>query len=149
MGDNESWTPSWEDDDESVGMDSGPSNHIESNDDDDDEITTLLFTAINPPGTVSVSAMMDGRVVRVDLSPEVVRLTESHLAEEITVIATMARRQALAAQHALAARVMGDLGHDDFSTRSYLERELNLPSPQTVRAERSSVFATRYADEHD
>ena len=76
-------------------------------------------------------------------------MTESQLAEEIIVISKIAGRQALAAQHALAANVMRKLGHDSAATRGYLERELGLPSPHTVLAEKIGVFKARYAEEHD
>jgi ESX secretion-associated protein EspD/H len=137
---------SWEDDD--AESDDDPWETADSSD-DGELVTTLLFTATNPPGTVSVTAVMDGRIVRVDLSPGVTRMTESQLAEEITVISKIAGRQALAAQHALAAGVMRKLGHDSAATRAYLERELGLPSLQTVLTEKLGVFKARYAEEHD
>jgi hypothetical protein len=76
-------------------------------------------------------------------------MTEAELAEEIRAIATLARQQAQAGQHALIARLMQELGRDPASTRSFLERELGLPSPDTVRAERANVFAARYAEDQD
>jgi hypothetical protein len=138
----------WEDDDEHVDVGEGTWEYSDS-DQDDDQVATLLFTATNPPGTVAATALMDGRIIRVELSPQVTRMTESQLAEEITVMSRLARRQAQAAQHAIAAQVMHELGHDGASTRSYLERTLSLPSPQAVLAEKLHVFAARYVDEHD
>jgi hypothetical protein len=113
----------------------------------DEEFLTVLFTATNPTETVSVTALMDGRVLNVELSPRVASMTESQLAEEILVIAGLARQQAQAGQHALIADLMGQLGQDPASTRSFLERDLRLPSPETVKSERSSIFAARYADD--
>lgn len=112
-------------------------------------VTTVLFTASNPSGTVSVSTMINGQAVRVDLSSDVVRMTESQLSEEITVISKIAGRQALAAQHALAGEMMRKLGHDNASTRGFLETELGLPSPERVLAEKHEVFRSRYSDEHE
>ncbi|MGV0800143.1 YbaB/EbfC family DNA-binding protein, partial [Mycolicibacterium elephantis] len=37
---------------------------------------------------------------------------------------------------------------DDAATRDFLTRDLELPTPQQVRAERARVFATRYAGGH-
>lgn len=139
---------SWDDDEDNVEFDYGEPEEPASSD-ESEEVTTLLVTATNPSGTVSVTTMLSGLVVRVDLSPEVVRMTESQLSEEITVISKIAGRQAQAAQHAFAANVMHKLGHDVASTRSYLERELGLPAPQTVLAEKLTVFNSRYADEDD
>jgi hypothetical protein len=127
----------------------GPWEHSEPPRDGGDQLVTVLFTATNPAATVSVTALMDGRVVKVDLSPQITTMTEAQLAEEITVIAAMARRQAQAGQHAVAAELMHQLGHDHASTRGFLERELGLPSPQTVIREKADVFATRYADDHE
>ena len=139
---------SWDDDEDCVEFNYGEPEEPASSD-ESEEVTTLLFTAANPSGSVSVSTMISGLVVHVDLSPEVVRMTESQLSEEITVISKMARRQAQAAQHVLAADVMHKLGHDGASTRSYLERELGLPAPETVLGEKLNVLNSRYADEHD
>jgi hypothetical protein len=113
---------------------------------DDDTVTTVLFTATNPNGTVSVTALMGGQILRVDLSAQVTRMTESELAEEVTVIAGLARRQAQAGQHVLIALIMRQQGHDPASTQSFLERDLGLPSPSTVNAQRASIFASRYAE---
>ncbi len=113
---------------------------------DDGTVSTVLFTATNPDGTVSVTALMGGQILRVDLSPPVTGMTESELAEEITVIAGLAQRQAQAGQHVLIALIMRQQGHDPASTQSFLERDLGLPSPSTVNTQRARIFATRYAD---
>jgi hypothetical protein len=146
----------WEDDDDEAGFGDEsvldafdayvPADQIDDGDDlwdtselpeDDDQVTTVLFTATNPAGTVSVTVLMGGQVFRVNLSPQVTKMTESELAEEITAISALARRQALAGQHAIIAQLMRQLGRDPASTRGFLERELGLPSPGTVRAERA------------
>lgn len=115
---------------------------------DDGCVETLLFTATNPPATVSVTALLDGRILEVNLHPQVESLTESQLAEEISIVARLARRQARAAQYAITLELMHKLGYDRVATSGYLERELNLPSPQTVLAEKARVFASHVAG-HD
>jgi hypothetical protein len=161
--------PPWEDDDEIADFDEqsvldafdiyAPKGHTDDaddsrgfsrpSDDDGDDVQTLLFTATNPPGTVSVTALLDGRILRVDLDPQVETLTEAQLAEEISIIANMARQQARAAQHVVTMEFMRRLGHDQVVTRSYLEHELGLPSPQTVLAEKAELFASRYAGDDE
>jgi hypothetical protein len=116
---------------------------------DDDLVTTVLFTATNPAETVSVTVLMGGQVLRVNLSPQVTKMTESELAEEITAISALARQQAQAGQHAIIAHLMHQLGRDPASTRSFLERELRLPSPDAVRAQRAKLFAARYDEDED
>jgi hypothetical protein len=118
-------------------------------DSDDDADLTVLFTATNPAETVSVTAMMGGQVIQVELSPQVTKMTEAELAKEITTIATLARRQALAGAHLIIADLMQRQGQDEVSTRSLLEHEFGLPSPDTVKAERARLFAARRTDGHD
>ena len=137
----DAYAPPQEDDDRSM------TDLTDEGGDGDDGVTTLLFTATNPPGTVSVTSLMDGRPNHVDLGPQVAKLTERQLGDEIAIIAALSRQQARAGQHAFVARIMRDLGHDPVATRGYLEHELGLPSPETVREERASLFASRYSED--
>jgi hypothetical protein len=112
-----------------------------------DDVDTLLVTAMNPAGTVLATALMNGQLLRVELTSDVTRMTEAELAEEIAVISTLARKQGQAAQHAFVAEFMRQLGHDPAGTRAFLEREIGLPSPHTVIEERARVFSARYTDD--
>jgi hypothetical protein len=120
-----------------------------SDPDNDDALLTVVFTASNPSSTVSVTALMDGRVLRVELDPKVSAMTEAELAEEIVTVSTLATRQALAGQHIVIAALMQRLGQDPAETRSFLERELRLPAPDLVLAERSRLFVSRYAESEE
>jgi len=114
-----------------------------------DELPVPMFTVANPPGTVTVTTYMDGRVHQIDLSPKVTTLTESTLAEEIVVIARLATQDARAAQYSFMLEGMSQQGHDNVATRDFLERDLDLPSPEQVTAARVAVFAERYAGDHE
>jgi hypothetical protein len=116
---------------------------------EDDELPVPLFTLSNPPGTVTVTTFMDGRVHQIDLSPKVTTMTETHLAEEIVVIAGLATQDARSAQYAFMLEGMRQQGHDNVATRDFLTRDLDLPSPEEAEAARAEVFATRYAGGHD
>ncbi len=116
---------------------------------EDDELPVPLFTLTNPPGTVTVTTFMDGRVHQIDLSPKVTRMTETHLAEEIVVIAGLATQDARSAQYSFMLEGMRQQGHDNVATRDFLTRDLDLPSPEEAQAARAQVFATRYAGGHD
>ena len=116
---------------------------------DDDELPVPMFTVTNPPGTVTVTTFMDGRVHQIDLSPKVTTMTETHLADEIVVIAGLATQDARSAQYAFMLEGMRQQGHDDVATRDFLARDLDLPSPEQAEAARAQVFATRYAGGHD
>lgn len=113
------------------------------------ETAVPTFTVSNPPGTVTVSAFMDGRVRRVELAREVTTMSESDLAEEIVVIAGLATQDARAAQYEYVLDGMRQQGHDDVATRDFLTRDLELPSPEDARAARAQVFTMRYAGDHD
>ncbi|MCV7207393.1 hypothetical protein H7J75_01875 [Mycolicibacterium canariasense] len=89
---------------------------------------------------------MDGRVLRIELDPKVTAMTEAEMAEEIITVSRLATRQALAGQHLVIAALMRRLGQDPAETRSFLERELRLPAPDVVLAERTRLFAGRYAE---
>lgn len=115
-------------------------------DDAEDQALPPRYKVSNPAKTVSVTVSLDGRVLGAELSPQVEDMTESHLAEEITVIARLAQQQARATQHALIAQFMSELGNDPVITRGFLEHEIGLPSPETANAELARVFATRYSD---
>jgi hypothetical protein len=116
---------------------------------EDDELAVPVFTVTNPPGTVTVTTFLDGRVQQIDLSPKVTTMTETHLAEEILVIATLATQDARSAQYTYMLEGMRQQGHDDVATRDFLARDLDLPTPEQAQAARAEIFATRYAGGHD
>ena len=117
-------------------------------DDEDDHPDVPIFSVTNPPGTVTVTAYMDGRVQQIDLSPKAINMTESDLVDEILVIADLATQDARSAQYSLMLEGMRDQGHDDFATRDFLTRDLKLPTPEQSDAARAQIFATRYGGEN-
>ena len=114
--------------------------------DDDSGTTTVTFTASNPTETVVVTALLDGKILRVELAPEVVAMTEEELSREIVVIANLARLQAQAALHTIVAAMMRRTGLDPAATRSFIEHDLHLPSPELVKRHRAEIFAARLRD---
>jgi hypothetical protein len=117
--------------------------------DDAAELPVPVFTVSNPPGTVTVTAFLDGRVMHIDLSHKVTQMTESDLADEIVVISGLATQDAKSAQYAFMLEGMREQGHDDAATRDFLTRDLDLPTPEQAQAARAQIFATRYAGDHD
>jgi hypothetical protein len=107
------------------------------------------FTVTNPPGTVTVTTYLDGRVAQVELSPRAAAMGERGLAEEIVVIAGLATQDARSAQYSLMVDGMREQGHDDVATRDFLSRDLDLPTPEQARAARAALFTNRYAGDHD
>ncbi|MBI3227737.1 MAG: YbaB/EbfC family DNA-binding protein [Mycolicibacterium cosmeticum] len=116
---------------------------------DSEDIEGELFSVTNPPGTVTVTALLDGRVHRIELAPTAASSTEEQLADEIVVIAGLATAQARSAQFSSMLEGMRREGQDDVVTRDFLKRDLDLPSPEEADAAQARVFATRYAGEHD
>ncbi len=116
---------------------------------DDDDAPGPMFTVTNPPGTVSVSSLMDGSIQKIDLAPSVTTMTESQLAEEIRVIADLARRKGLAGQYTLMATMLySEAHHNGAEVRAVLEQGLELPSPQQADEAQADVFASRYSERH-
>lgn len=66
---------------------------------DEPDDGTPTFTVTNPPGTVTVTTYLDGRVAHVDLSPQAAAMSETGLADEIVVIAGLATQDARSAQY--------------------------------------------------
>ncbi|QUR70014.1 DUF2694 domain-containing protein [Mycobacterium spongiae] len=107
-----------------------------------------LFTVTNPQGSVSVTALMDGRIQQVTVSDKASSMSESSLAEEIFVIADLARQKARSAQYTFMLENMGELTGEDAaesaSLREFVGMTLNLPTPEEAAAAEAEVFATRY-----
>ncbi|CAM4454729.1 ESX-1 secretion-associated protein EspD [Mycobacterium basiliense] len=107
-----------------------------------------MFTVTNPQGTVSVTAMMGGIIQQITVTDKASSMTESGLAEEIFVIADLARQKARAAQHTLMvesmSEVAGDNEQDNNLLREFVGMTLNLPTPEEAAAAEAEVFATRY-----
>ena len=124
----------------------------QTGDDDEhaeDDAQVPMFTVTNPPGTVSVSSLMDGRIQQIDLAPSVTTMTESQLAEEIRVIADLARLKGLAGQYAFMTTMMyREELHNGADVRVVLEEGLELPSPQQADEAQADVFASRYSERH-
>jgi hypothetical protein len=115
---------------------------------EDDEVPVPVFAVTNPPGTVTVTTFMDGRVKQIDLSAGTTDMTEPELADEIVVIAGLATQEAKSAQYAFMLEGMREQGHDDVATRDFLSRDLDLPTPDEAREARAQLFATRYSGDH-
>lgn len=134
---------------EEPGADDAVSFAVDPDFDPDADGSMPLFTVTNPPGTVTVTTYIDGRVQRVDLSPGAATMAESTLGEEIVVIAGLATQDARSAQYSIMLDEMREQGHDNATTRDFLTRDLDLPTPEQAQAARAELFTTRYAGEHD
>jgi hypothetical protein len=125
-----------------------------SDDEDDEDDGVQQFTVTNPPETVSVSALIDGRTQRVTLSPTATQLTESELADEIVVLAELARQKGLAGQRAYVMESAADnpglqqlneMGMDSTQLlRDFVDTGMRLPTEEQAETAQAEVFAARY-----
>lgn len=126
-----------------------------SDDEEDEEDGVQQFTVTNPPETVSVSALIDGRTQRVTLSPTASNLTEAELADEIIVLAELARQKGLAGQRTYVVdsaadnaglQQLNDMGLDSGQLlRDFVETGMRLPTEEQAETAQAEVFAARYA----
>lgn len=121
-----------------------------------DPLDPFTVSVTNPPQTVTVSAIVDGSIRQVELSPKAADMSESQLAEEVLVLADLAREKGRAAQHTyllgnpFLSGMMSELQLDgDEVLRDFMENGMKLPTPDQAAAAEAEVFATRYStDEH-
>jgi len=92
-------------------------------------------TVTNPAGTVWVSAGISGNTLRVHLSVTAVAMAEADLAEEICILADLARLKGQAGHHSR-------LVESGFGAVA----DMGLPTPERAAATQAEVFAARYAD---
>ncbi len=109
----------------------------------DAAIPDLLFYAHNAAGTVSVAALMDGSIHRVELAPRVSDMTEAELAREILAVAAVAAAKGRAGQYELVSGLLRMQGQDAASARELLEHGLKLPTPEQAAAAEAALAARR------
>jgi hypothetical protein len=114
---------------------------------DSDDVAPPLFTVTNPPGTVAVTAHLNGAVQRVELAPNVTTMTERELAEEIRVIAELAKLKARSVMHAFLVEGMRRRGYDTAGLTTGLTTDLDMPTREQAAEITAHVFATRYASD--
>lgn len=137
------YAPSIESEDEGTDLDA-----LAGLTEQEEEPELALFTVTNPQGSVSVTALMDGRIQQVTVTDKASSMSESGLAEEIFVIADLARQKARAAQHTFMVENMsemtGDSDQQNAMLHEFVGMTLNLPTPEEAAAREAEVFATRY-----
>jgi hypothetical protein len=123
---------------------------------EEDPLQAYTFTVTNPPESVSVSALIGGRIHQVEVLPKASGMTESELANEILVLAHLASQKALAGQttYLLESEFLADgmreAGLDSGEVvRDFMQNGLGFPTPEAVDAEQAEVFATRYTRDDD
>jgi hypothetical protein len=111
---------------------------------DEEHEDLTLFKVANPSKSVTVTAMLDGRIQFVELTDKVERMSESQLADEIFVLADLARYKAQAGQHTVMFDHLSDTGESPELFNELVSLTLNLPTPEEAAAKEEEVFAKRY-----
>ncbi|MGV0768386.1 hypothetical protein [Mycobacterium syngnathidarum] len=111
---------------------------------EDEEPDSLpLFSATNPPGTVTVTVYMNGSVQHVNLSPAVTKMTESQLSQEIRNFTGVATEKARAGQYVYFLYTAVQHAGDSPMIRNLLAETLGLPTPEQA-AETEAAFLRNY-----
>lgn len=105
-----------------------------------------LFSVSNPPGTLTVTAFLDGGIQSVEISPSVTGMAESELARELLAIAKVAAIKARAGQYELLMKTTPQEAGEREFLGEFLHHGVGLPTPaQAARAE--AEFVQRYLSE--
>ncbi|MBP2455082.1 hypothetical protein [Mycolicibacterium lutetiense] len=115
----------------------------EAEPEDQEEIPVVQ--AINPPGTVTVTAYLDGSVAQVDLDPRVTMLAEAELADEIRFVAGVAAKRATAVMHIGVVDMLVEQGMDFHEARAFVETNMPYATPEQA-GEAELALIARHAD---
>lgn len=104
-----------------------------------------VIQTINPPGTVSVWAYLNGSIAQVDLDPKVATLTEPELADEIRFVAGVAAKRATAVLHGDAVNMLVEQGMDSRDARDFVETNMPYATPEQA-SEADRALTARHFD---
>ncbi|CDP85921.1 MULTISPECIES: hypothetical protein [Mycolicibacterium] len=113
-----------------------------------DEDQGPVVQAINPPGTVAVTAYLGGSVAHVDLDPKVTALTESQLAEEIRFVAGVATKKAAAVVHVGVVNMFVEQGMNLRDARDFVETNMPFATPEQAH-EADLALIARHSERED
>ncbi|OBB91619.1 hypothetical protein [Mycolicibacterium peregrinum] len=102
---------------------------VESDDTTEDNEQVPTIVVANPPGTVTVTAVLGGSVTHVDLDPKVTVLTEAQLAEEVRFVAGVAAKKASAIVHVGVVNMLVEQGISLREARDFVETNMPFATP--------------------
>jgi ESX secretion-associated protein EspD/H len=121
---------------------------VAPDDNADNDAQMPLISATNPPGTVTVTAHLDGLVQQVELSASTTTMTESQLAEEVRVVADVAAKKATSAMYIFMVELMVAQGIGRETAETFMQSNMSLATPQQARAAEVEL-AARHSHRHD
>lgn len=102
-----------------------------------------LFSVTNPPGTLTVTAYLDGGIQSVQIAPSVTAMTETELAQELLEIAKVAAVKARAGQYEFLLEATPQPAGDREFLGEFLQHGVGLPTPAQA-AQVEAEFVQRY-----
>lgn len=113
-----------------------------------DEDQTQVVQAINPPGTVAVTAYLNGSVAQVDLDPKVTTLTETQLADEVRFVAAVAAAKATALVHVGVVNMMVEQGVSLGDAKNFVTTNMPFATPEQAH-EADLALIARHTERED
>ena len=114
----------------------------------DDNGQLPLISATNPPGTVTVTAHLNGLVQQVELAASTTTMTESQLAEEVRVVAEVAAKKATSAMYIFMVELMVAQGIGRETAETFMQSNMSLATPQQARVTEVEL-AARHSHRHE
>ncbi|BBX28320.1 hypothetical protein [Mycolicibacterium alvei] len=111
----------------------------------EDQERIPVVQAINPPGTVTVTAYLNGSVAQVDLDPKVTALTEAQLADEVRFVAGVAAKRATAVMHIGVVNMLIAQGMALPEARDFVATNMPYATPEQA-GEAELALIARHSD---
>lgn len=121
---------------------------VDADDAADEDAQVPVVQAVNPPGTVAVTAYLGGSVAHIDLDPKVTALTESQLAEEIRFVAGVAATKASAIVHVGVVNMFVEQGMNLRDARDFVETNMPFATPEQAH-EADLALIARHSERED
>lgn len=102
-----------------------------------------LFLVTNPPGTLTVTAYLDGGIQSVEISPSLTGMTEAELARELLAMAKVASVKARAGQYEFLLETTPEVAGEREFLGEFLQHGVGLPTPAQA-AQVEAEFVQRY-----
>lgn len=118
---------------------------IDGEDQPEEEEQIPVVQIVNPPGTVTVTAFLNGSVAQVDLDPKVTMLTEAQLADEIRFVAGVAAKRATAVLHVGTVNMLVEQGMDFREARDFVGTNVPFSTPEQAD-EAELALSERHAE---
>lgn len=110
-----------------------------------------VFSVTNPAGTVTATALMVGRLQRIELAHDAklaTSMTESELAQEILLVGRLAGQKARSELFTVMVDQTAAAGQDPAVARRFLRDDVGLPTPEESATAQAEAFGAQYLESH-